>query len=278
MIFKCKELQLFIEEALESTISSELKEYCRSDNSLLKHTLPAELAAFSNKLLCHEVSVMCPLWNSAIRAAAGCHRSEAKSEKAVNVLALCSASVAKFRNQGMPALAYRISVVLLHSGAKSQDFTRVNRLGICMWHPCTIAKQKEMANEHDSLVVTWKREIEAAKKCESLLKDVKEKQVPTTVETSDEKDMEIDVYNVSQPVLFCYDNFSQESYEKCKEELGSSSTVTPAALEMAPSTASEKLKSLPRYRWVYDEKVYSNCYYCKCKIMDVLLCSSMKYQ
>ena len=51
LIFKCKELKPFIEEALKSAISSELKEYCQSDNSLLKHTSPAELAAFSNKFI-----------------------------------------------------------------------------------------------------------------------------------------------------------------------------------------------------------------------------------
>ena len=85
----------------------------------MKHTSPAELATFSNKLACHEVSVMCPLWDTALRAAAGCLRSEVKSNKAVNVLALCSASVVKFRHQRMSALAYRISVILLHSPTES---------------------------------------------------------------------------------------------------------------------------------------------------------------
>ena len=248
LIFKCKELKPFIEEALKSAISSELKEYCQSDNSLLKHTSPAELAAFSNKLVCHEVSVMCPLWNAALRAAAGCHRSKAKSDKAVNVLALCSASVAKFRHQRMSALAYRISVILLHSGAKSQDFTRLNRLGISMSHKSTIAKQKEMAKEHDSLVLTWKNKIETAKRCESLLQEVKEKQVPVPVETSDENDMEIDVYDLNQSTLASYDFFSPESYEICKGMLASSPTATPAALEVAVSSAADKFRLLPRYR------------------------------
>ena len=248
LIFKCKELRPFIEEALKSAISSELKEYCQSDNSLLKHTSPAELAAFSNKLVCHEVSVMCPLWNAALRAAAGCHRSKAKSDKAVNVLALCSASVAKFRHQRMSALAYRISVILLHSGAKSQDFTRLNRLGISVSHKSTIAKQKEMAKEHDSLVLTWKNKIETAKRCESLLQEVKEKQEPVPVETSDENDMEIDVYDLNQSTLASYDFFSPESYEICKGMLASSPTATPAALEVAVSSAADKFRLLPRYR------------------------------
>ena len=62
-------------------------------------------------------------WDTALRAAAGCLRSEVKSNKAVNVLALCSASVVKFRHQRMSALAYRISVILLHSPTESEDLT-----------------------------------------------------------------------------------------------------------------------------------------------------------
>ena len=141
---------------------------------------------------------MCAFWDAALRAAAGCHRSMAKTGKAVNVLALCSASVTKFRHQRMSAFACRISVILLHNSAKSQDFTRLNRLGICMSHSSTIMKQKEMAKEHDSLVLTWKREIEAAKKCDSLLQKVNGKRVPAPVEISDENNMEIDVYDLNQ--------------------------------------------------------------------------------
>ena len=247
LIFKCHELKSFVHEAVKTTISAELKEYCHSDNSLLKHTSPAELAAFSNKLVCHEVSVICPLWNSAIRAAAGCDKAK-NPEQAVNVLALCSAALAKFRNERMSAHAYRTSVILLHSGAKSQDFTRLNRLGICMSHGATIAKQKEMSKQHDSLVLTWKKDIEAAKKCELLLKEVQDKQIPAPVLTSDNS-MEIDEYDLSQTVLEGYDNFSLEAYEKSKELLGSSS-ATPAALDVAIVSASETFITLPRYRWV----------------------------
>ena len=168
LIFKCEELQPLLCGQVKSSISNELNEFCCSDNSLLKHRSPAELAAFSKKLVCHEVSVMCPLWNSAMKGAVG-RGAKTKPEKVANVLALCSSALAKFRNEGMSALAYRISVILLHSGAKSQDFTHLNNLGICMSHASTISKQKQMAKEHDSLVCTWKNTLEAAKKCELLL-------------------------------------------------------------------------------------------------------------
>ena len=80
-----------------------------------------------------------------------------------------------------------------------------------MSHKSTIAKQKEMVKKHYSLVLTWKNKIETAKRCESLLQEVKEKQVPVPVETSDENDMEIDVYDLNQSTLAFYHFFSQES-------------------------------------------------------------------
>ena len=61
-------------------------------------------------------------------------KKEDKAAKEVNVTSLCSAAIAKFRNQRMSAYAHRISVILIHSGAKSQDFRRLNQLGICMSH------------------------------------------------------------------------------------------------------------------------------------------------
>lgn len=253
LMFKSADLKPFVREAVSTAVTSEFKEYCHSDNSLLKHTSPAELASFSNKLVCHEVSVMCPLWDSAMRAAAGCNRSEAKSDKAVNVLALCSAVLAKFRNERMSALAYRISVILLHSGAKSHDFMRLNRLGLCMSHDRTVSKQKAMAKEHDSHVLTWKAKLETTKKCELLLEEIHTKQEPKPSEQCEENDMEIDVYDLRQEEISSYDNYSEETYHMCSKELESFSTaVTPAALEMAISSVSDKLKSLPRYRLVFD--------------------------
>jgi hypothetical protein len=63
----------------------------------------------------------------------------------------------------MSALAHRVSVILLHSGAKRRDFLRLNRLGICMSHSETIKKQKEMGKSHDIQALMWKSEIEINK-------------------------------------------------------------------------------------------------------------------
>ena len=78
--------------------------------------------------------------------------------------------------------------------------------------------------------------------------EVKEKQVPVPLETSDENDMEIDVYDLNQSTLGSYDFFSQESYEICKGMLASSPTATPAALEVAVSSTADKYRLIPRYR------------------------------
>jgi len=78
-----------------------------------------------------------------------------------------------------------------------------------MAHASTISKQKQMAQEQDSLVCTWKNNLEAAKKCELLLKEVHEKQVPAPM-TNDDDAMEIDCYDLQRPVFQGYDNFSEE--------------------------------------------------------------------
>ena len=98
-----------------------------------------------------------------------------------------------------------------------------------------------MAKEHTSLVITWKNETEAAKKCESL-QELKEKQV------NDMYDKKWIVWFAS--TLASYDFFSQGPYEISKDMFESSPIASPAALEVAISFTAEKSKLLPRYRWV----------------------------
>ena len=53
--------------------------------------------------------------------------------KISNAIALSIAIMARCRNNKLSAVAHRISAILIHSGAKSSDFTRLNELGICKW-------------------------------------------------------------------------------------------------------------------------------------------------
>ena len=251
--------QDFLKEAVRSTISREFKDYCHSTTSVLKYTAPSELASFSNTLVRHEVKTMCPMWNSALEGALGPCKNEAKTTRATNVSALCTAAAAKFRNSRMSAFAHRVSVVLLHSGAKSHDFMRLNRLGICMSHKETISKQKEMAKAHDSSVLIWKRELELSKKCELLLREIKSKQVPVYAED----DMEVEVLlDLSESTISGYTNYSVEVFSKClhfiQQELikAQCNEATEETLEQAIRRMSGEFSSLPKYR--YESKLYKS--------------------
>ena len=63
----------------------------------------------------------------------------------------------------MSAFAKRISTVLVHTGAKADEFIRLNRLGICTSHKQVIRDQVEMGSQHDVKVLMWKSAIEERK-------------------------------------------------------------------------------------------------------------------
>ena len=114
---------------LSSKVPSEFKYYSQGTNSILKGTSPKELAAYSNRFVTQEVKVICPFWHASVVGACGVHKSEEKEMKASNAIALATSATSRTRNQRMSALASCISVILLLSGAKTQDFTRLNKLG-----------------------------------------------------------------------------------------------------------------------------------------------------
>lgn len=72
----------------------------------------------------------------------------------------------------MSAFAKRISIVLVHTGAKANDFTRLNRLGICSSHKQVIRDQVEMGSQHDVKVLLWKRAIEERKGTLLLIEEI----------------------------------------------------------------------------------------------------------
>ena len=155
-MFAHTELRNELMSALSKNLSREMSDYCHSE-SMLKYSTPSELSAFSNRTFVHEVKVFCPLWYSCIIGAANVGDD---IEESINPMALATASIARHRNSRMSAFAKRISTVLVHTGAKADDFTRLNRLGICSSHKQVIRDQVEMGSQHDVKVLLWKRAIE----------------------------------------------------------------------------------------------------------------------
>ena len=56
---------------------------------------------------------------------------------------LATSAIARLRNPRMSAFAKRVSAVFLHSGAKANDFMRLNHLDNCMSHDRVIRDEVE---------------------------------------------------------------------------------------------------------------------------------------
>lgn len=89
--------------------------------------------------------------------------------------------MARCRNNKLSAVTHRISAILIHSGAKSSDFTRLNPLGIYMSHDQTIKKQVEMGQSYNAKILSWKQEVESRELSKKLLSEVIEKQSDETI-------------------------------------------------------------------------------------------------
>ena len=101
---------------------------------MLKKSSADELSSFRNKNVVDEAKSICPFWFACVAGSCDAHKSEDKFNKAVNCIALVIAVIAKYKNHLMSAFAKRISTVLLHSGAKAEDFAWLNHFGICTSH------------------------------------------------------------------------------------------------------------------------------------------------
>jgi hypothetical protein len=66
-IFKHKFLHPELHLKLECEVEREIKDYCKSE-SILKRTEPDQLAAFSNRILCSEIEIHCPLYNTVMKS------------------------------------------------------------------------------------------------------------------------------------------------------------------------------------------------------------------
>ena len=129
IIFKMKEVQNVLPWVVQNTINCEFDLYCKSPNSL-KKTLLEDLKNLSNTVLANEVMSQCPIWFACGRGACG-KVLKPCDFKIPNAIALSTAIVAQCRNK-LSAVTHRICAILIHSSAKSSDFTRLNQLGICM--------------------------------------------------------------------------------------------------------------------------------------------------
>ena len=162
-LFKVEEALPHLQDALTKAVNREFKWFCHSSSTLTMKS-PEEIMKFTNKALLNEASRKCPIYYSCIFGTAGLIGKKKEMDwKTVNATAAATAVLARKRNSRMSAFAYRMSSILLHSGAKSADFTRLNRLGICMSHQETVRKQKEMGESFDARVLQWKEAAEKEK-------------------------------------------------------------------------------------------------------------------
>ena len=204
ILFKMKEVKAVLPGAFQAIVSQEVKEYCNS-MKVLKKTSPEELEKLSNVSIVEELENHCPLWSASARAVCG-KLSKPRDSKITNAIALSSAILARCRNRKMSAVAHRISAVLVHSGAKSSDFTRLNRLGLCMSHDETIKKQLRLGEHHDAKVQSWKNKVESREEAKNLLCEIVEKQC---------KPHEDESVDFSQGALEAYSSFTEKAFKKC---------------------------------------------------------------
>ena len=115
----------------------------------------------------------------------------------------------------MSALAYRISIILFHSGVSHQDLIRLNWLGVCMSHDMITKIQYKLGRNFDADVLFWKKCLEGRPHATlALLNKIKEKQVPKL----EEHDMQLEVQiDISQEALSDYENYSEDAVLHCNQ-------------------------------------------------------------
>ena len=211
--FRHPELKQYITEATERAVSKEFDSLSKSE-TLLKGRKVEEVIAFSNKLLVHETSVLCPLWYACLKGA--CGKKQTKSPRkgimSTNAMALATASLARIRHAALSAFGYRISTIIFHSGTKYDDIIRLNRLGLCMSLDSTIHFQRQLGENFNSKILMWKKTTEENLTALNMLKTIKSKQVP--VLTKD--DMEITTtINFEETTIKAYPNIEPTAFNYC---------------------------------------------------------------
>jgi hypothetical protein len=122
----------------------------------------------------------------------------------------------------MSAVAYRISNLLVHSGAKFQDIKRLCNLGVCMSPNSIVRMQKSMGKTFDSKVLKWKSDTEENKSCIKLLEEVVDRQTPSL--EKDSMDLELE-FDIREELLKSYKSYHPSVYQKLVETFGSGKDV-----------------------------------------------------
>ena len=125
-------------------------------------------------------------------------------------MVLSRASVARARNQKMSALAYRMSTILFHSGAKSLDIDSISKLGVSMSAESTVKFQQKMGENCKSKLLTWKEEIERVKHSILFLENVRENQTGKG-----------SAPDMSVPAVIYHRYFDDDVHKDCKDLLAS---------------------------------------------------------
>ena len=245
-IFKHPQIKQGLLKPLQKATEKEFTEYCKLKNSVLLAKSPKEIAEFSNEKLLVEMNDACPYWSASIKGASGVEFSSgnvatsfsSSTAAKINAVALANAAVARARNQKMSALAYRMSTILFHSGAKREDIDRLNKLGVCMSPDSTVDFQQQMGDSCKSKVLKWKFEIEQKKLALLFLEEVRNK-LPN----------DADVVDLAKDNVDSYDNFNKASYEYCEsllQSMAKDDVLTTEALDAAINLL--KTEPLPEYK------------------------------
>ena len=211
-VFRHPEVKSKLLKSLQHAVDAEFIEYYKDTRkSILLAKSPKEIAEFTNEKFLEEVHLSCPYWEAAIKGASGVENlSSSESGSKINALALSSAAVARARNQKMPALAYRMSTILFHSGAESVDIDRMSKLGVSMSAESTVEFQRKMGENCKSKLLTWKAEIERVKHSILFLQNVMKNQ------TGKESAPDMSVSAVKD-----YRYFDDDVHKDCKDLLAS---------------------------------------------------------
>ena len=243
-VFKHAHLRSELADPLTKVVGEEFKEYCSdSFDSILKRKDPVDLAAFSNKLLVHEVELQCPFWMSCLQGACNVPSSNIDF-KTINAMALSTSIAARCRNHKMSAVAYRVSAVLFHSGTRFNDLERLHKLGICMSPDSIVGMEKRMGEHCEAKLNVWKKNIEKVVACQQLLMEVREKQVGLC----EPNDMQLDlVIDFTEDNIKPYQYYEKSNFDDCNSLLNGSHSgpdITDEELE----SVLQQIHDVPSYK------------------------------